>query len=270
MCAQLIKEGAFIDGELLLFNEDLVKAEKISGIEIIHLKKPSNQSIIDEGVRTYYTFDESGRLITLEHLFKGYKGKTDTTIRSFEYANQRISTHQIIRGKYRKRTDFFQLNDSTKIEKRFVKRGASDWELIDTEQHLIKTNPNGKGIERIIWIGGIDSKPYKRIIESIDEQGRLTQKQIWYGARLNQAETWAYDQDRLLTYTRNEIREGKTIRINYPNLNKQDAKGDWCINESCRTWSMVFNDLNLPKGLIFYSPETENIEILNFEYTLRH
>lgn len=264
--AQLIKEGSFIEGELILFNEGSIASEGIKSIEIYQLKKPSDQTIVDEGTKMIYSFDSHGRLSTLKYLFQGYKGRTDTIIRSFEYINNQISTQEIIRGKYRKRTDHFYLNDSIKIEKRFVKRGSSDWELIDTEEHRTKHKTLGFLTERTTWIGGIESKPYKRIIETIDQLGRVIKKEIWYGARLNQVESWDYYDKRLATYSRTELREGKTFKVVYPDPSQMEGKGEWCKNETCSTWTLVLNDAGLPKGLIFYQPQTEHIEILNFKY----
>lgn len=200
-------------------------------------------------------------------IFPGYRGQLDTTSRRFVYGGDRLTSMEVQRGKYRKRTDYNFPNDSTVIEERWVRRGSDAWEFLDKEQYVTEERMINDGREVTQWIGGIDAKPYKSIVERRNADDLPLSREVWHGARLHLSEQWEYDGFELIGYMKDQRRDGSNFEVRYPKQESED--GSWCEQGSCKTWSRVYEDNDLPKGWIFYHSDSENMEIIEFRYIYR-
>lgn len=259
-----ITTGAFIDIQYPRFSEASIKAEQIERITLRKMRKPSGSPIYDDGERVHYQFDSAGRLISFQLIFRGFRGKMDTTTRRFTYTKNLLISMEVQRGKYRKRTDYSFPNDSTVIEERWVRRGNNIWEFLDKEQALHTKRNTANGWEETTWIGGEHAKPYKSIVQSYDHNGRLYKKEIWHGARISLSEKWTYQNNMLAHYERQNKSEAESLSITYPPAPDQDGK--WCENDQCRNWNMVNHEDGKPKAWIFFQASTQNMELFEFRY----
>lgn len=266
--AQIIEEGQFIEEVYPRFSEADIAEQGISKITLRKMRKPSGRPIYDDGERIHYHFDTEGHLVHFQMIFPGYRGQLDTTSRRFVYDDDELRSTEIQRGKYRKRIDYARVDDSTVIEERWVRRGNDPWEFLDKEQTVTEERLVNGLTEKTHWIGGIASKPYKSIVEQLNDAALPLSREVWHGARMHVAERWKYrDDGRLMTYEKDNRRDGGSIALTYPADEAED--GQWCEQGNCREWSRVYQDDGLPKGWIFYHTDSENMDIYEFRYLYR-
>ncbi|MEX2597166.1 MAG: hypothetical protein WEC59_09590 [Salibacteraceae bacterium] len=262
---QVIMPGEFIEGTYPGFNASIIKEKQIKELVIRQMRKPSGAPIYDDGKRAIYRFDKNGMLIHFSLVFQGHH-KMDTTHRMFEYVNGKRTAHEIHRGRYIKRIESLRKNDSTIIESRLVRRLPGNWELLDREE--IVTKVHHEDALKIVneWRGGIDSKPYQKTTSHFDASNNIISREVWNGARLRLEEKWTYENGLIYTYEHQDHQEKTNFSVRYSIENIIQDEGEWCENENCKTWSIVYTSEQLPKGWIFMSKKSQNMEIWEFRY----
>ncbi len=266
--AQAIIPGRLIEARYPTFSEEIVRTKRIETATIRLMRKPSSRTIYDDGRRVIYHFDPEGELTSLQKVNPGPYGSTDTVSTTWIRMNGALQAKAERVGNYRRRISYDHINDSTIIETIKVKRGAMDWQEIAQEQvSTLRKLINGDEI-RIEMRGGINAKPYQRIITTFGPQG-IEGRESWLGARVQYTEEWHYRQRMVSEYTHRNLEQGSEFTLTYSTDRPLQDEGEWCEDGACRKWSVVYYNDGLPKGWIIIDPETQDLEIWEFRYTFR-
>jgi len=266
--AQTIIPGVLLEARYPTFSADVVRTKQIESATIRLMRKPSSRTIYDDGRRVIYHFNTEGDLSSLQKVNPGPYGSTDTVSTTWIRMNGELQAKAERVGNYRRRIGYAHVNDSTVIETIKVKRGAMEWQEIAQEQvSTLRKLINGDVI-LIEMRGGIDAKPYQRIITTIGPQG-IEGRESWLGARVQYIEEWHYRQRMVSEYTYRNLEQNTVFTLTYSTDQPLQDEGQWCENGSCRNWSVVYYDDGLPKGWIIIDPETQDLEIWEFRYRFR-
>lgn len=263
--AQFITPGELIQETLPTFNEDSIATHGIRSITLRMLRKPSNRPIYDDGKRTIYKFNQSGKITELRKIYPGKYGVLDTSIIAFSYTNQKLQSVRERVGSYQRVTTYSYPEENHIVLTIEVKRGKSAWQVIRKEELVKSETYSSQGHTLETTRGGIGEKPYQKTVEYYDGYQRLSSREIWNGSRSQSIETWVWQDKLIKGYFKNNLLENKKISIEYSLDAPRQEEGTWC-NEECRNWSIVHHKNGLPKGWIFMNPKSENMEIWEFDY----
>ncbi|MEQ9186223.1 MAG: hypothetical protein RLP15_00700 [Cryomorphaceae bacterium] len=229
------------------------------------MRKPSSKTIYDDGRRVIYHFDAQGELTSFQKVNPGPYGGADTISTTWIRMNGIVQAKAERVGQYRRRITYSYPSDSIVLESIKVKRGELDWQDIATEQVITKRRLIHGNEIIISFRGGVDAKPYQRMITTIGPQG-IEGKEAWIGARVQFIEEWHYRQKQVSEFTHRNLEQGTELSITYSTENDLQDEGTWCENGLCRNWSLVYNEEGLPKGWIIIDPETQDLEIWEYRY----
>lgn len=257
---QKLLPGQFIEQRFPTFHPDSIKAYGIQSITIRMMDKPSNEPMYDRGRRFSYFFDKKGRLIRQQKLFPGWAGRVDTASLTWMYKNGALVAQLEHLGSYRRMVHYEKIDAGLIKQTISVKRGSLDWQTLAEEQ--IETIVIDSG--EIIRLGGLDAKPYQSTTIKKNANGTMTSREVWTGGKLQTKETWQFTRETLDAYV---FEDGSKEESWVVHFNGNSESGTWCHNLECRDWSIVFNPNGWPKGWILMNPETQDMEIWEFEYS---
>jgi len=267
--AQSIEHGRFIDQKFPVFDAGAIARQDIERISITLFDKPSLKPMVDQGDRAIYEFDSLGRMLRFSHVFSRLNGSMDTLAQLFTYQGNELVSETEVLGSYRRRVRYEWQDDHTVRQTIEVKRGTGEWQLLDTEKKESQTSQNGQ--ERMVTelVGGVNSIPYQRTVTTFDTAGKPIIREVWNGSRIQYSEKWFYKGASLEAYELQRAADPYPLHITYKLKDGQYDSGTWCTEGHCRDWSMVYFPDGRPKGWIFIEPDTQDMDIWEFQYTFR-
>lgn len=254
-------ESSFIQGRYPTFSSSLIKAQNIKHIRVTEKYKPSSGPVYDQNIRFHYYYDGLGRLLAYQKTYPGDRGIIDTLTwsQAFDGLNKVKEVEKLRR--YQRMVAITPIDAQRQQRTISVKRGSLDWELLTTEQVKLQPIQNGE----VLLISGVDAEPYQREVFMRNDQGQLISREVWIGSRLQIEERWTYAGGRLVAHEWRDLLDEQHVLRNLP-LDMSLDTGTYCEGERCWRWSIVLNAEGLPKGWIFFDPETEDMEIWEFHY----
>lgn len=257
--------GQFLESSYPTFSSESIAASGIRSITVRLMRKPSGRTIYDDGRRLMYRFDESGDLTSFKKVNPGPYGSTDTVITLWIKVNGRLHTMFEKVGGYQRKVEYEHIHDSLSYETISVKRGDLDWQVLSKEKIALSLKKVAGRTIKVELRGGLDSKPYQRTIRTY-QNGNITGEEQWVGARIRYVDEWHYRNGRVAEYVHRDEEQGRKFQVTYGTDDALQDEGDWCIEDVCRSWSMVYYPDGLPKGWIIIDPESQDLEIWEFRY----
>lgn len=254
-------QSNFIENRYPTFEPSDIAKAGIKTIRISEMRKPSSMPIYDDNVRFNYYFDRSGELIGFRKTYPSLGGKVDTTSMSRFIINGELVQESEKIGRYQRRVVYERLDSNTIKQTISVKRGASDWELLNKEKIQTKKIKTGK----VEMIGGLNDQPYQRIVYQYNNAGNLTSIETWNGSRIQSIESWEYEKGEMTKYEFKDLLNSKNSSYRFP-LDWEKDKGMYCQNSECKDWSIVTQKDGWPKGWIFMDPKSQDMNIWEFDY----
>lgn len=267
--AQLIIPGKFIDERYPLFNDSIIAQQGLESITIRVMRKPSSRPIYDDGRRITYHFNELGRLISFQKVFPSRAGRVDTSSLTFIYRNDILQARSEKIGKYRKRISFDYINTHHIIETIKVKHGNMDWDELGKEEIIRNETRSNNQVLITELRGGVHESPYQQTITMLNADTQPIKKETWFGSRLSSSESFEYSNNLLSSYSISNPQKGSSIKIDYDTSSLLQDEGEWCENELCKNWSIVYYETGLLKAFILMNTETQDMEIWEYRYSYR-
>lgn len=252
--------GQFIEQRFPVFNPDSIRAHHIQSVSIRLMDKPSNSPMYDHGRRFRYFFDEQGRMVRQQKVYPSRGGRMDTASFHWIYQEEELKATLEQQGRYKRMVRFSQLDEHRVRQTISIKRGGVDWFVLTEEEVETQAFKDGE----VIQVGGLNAKPYQSTTTSRNSRGEITLKEVWASGKLQIRESWEFHGGTLDAYVFENRQTNESSVIHF---DADLESGTWCHNLDCRDWSIVFHPDGWPKGWIMMNPDSQDMEIWEFQYS---
>lgn len=242
------------------FEEEAIKQAGIRTIIIREMQKPSSQPVFDYSIRFKYFFDQNGHLIGYRKTYPGYGGRIDTNEVKRIFVGDYLAQESEKLGAYQRREVYTALDSITTKRTISTRRGEGEWEKISQEK-ITRQSISGGDVQ---LIGGLKSEPYQRVVSYRNEANQITSREVWNGSRMQSVEMWEYQNGDPRFYRYKDVAQNEVFEYEFPST--ENLEGSFCTRGLCKRWSIVNHENGWPKGWILMNPETQDVEIWEFDY----